>query len=99
MCHIKIQTHSEISRFAIWKTPDPHSRKLPVQKPLEDLTFSDDNSDSEEGHGQQEGHNTDCEPTFAASCSLSELHLLTQADLKDFDGDLNFSKKKNKLNS
>jgi len=28
------------------------------------LTFSDENSDSDEDHGQQEGENIDCDPTF-----------------------------------
>ena len=33
----------------------PHNEELPLLKPLENLTFSDDNSDSDEVHGQQEG--------------------------------------------
>jgi len=35
----------------------------------------------------------DCNPTFDASCSSSELHLLTQGDLNDLVRDLNLFKK------
>jgi hypothetical protein len=66
---------------------------LPVPKPPEKLTFSDGNSDSDEAHGQQEGDNVDCDPTFEASCSSPEPRLLTQGDLNDLVRDLNFSKK------
>jgi hypothetical protein len=78
--------------------PVPHSEELFVPKPPENLTFSDDSSDSNEVHGQQEGDNVDCDPTFEASCSSSESHLLTQGDLNDLVCDFNLSKK-NKLNS
>jgi hypothetical protein len=78
--------------------PVPHSEELPVTKPPENPTFSDDNADSDEDHGQYEGDNVDCDPTFKASCSLSEPHFLTQGDLTDLARDLNFSLK-NKLNS
>jgi len=36
-------------------TPAPHSGELPVPKPLENLTFNDDNSDSDEDRIEQEG--------------------------------------------
>jgi len=55
-------------------TPVPHSEELPVPKPPENLTFSDDNSDSDD-HGQQEGENVECDPTYQASYSLSKPHL------------------------
>jgi hypothetical protein len=54
-----------------------HSEELPVPKPPENRTVRDDNSDSDQNHGQQEGGNADCDPTFAASCSSYEPHLLT----------------------
>jgi hypothetical protein len=40
------------------------------------LTFSDDSSNSDEDHGQQEEDNFDCDPTFEARCSSSEHQLL-----------------------
>ena len=46
------------------------------------LTFSDDSSNSDEDHGQQEEDNVDCDPTFEARCSSSEHHLL-QGDFSD----------------
>jgi hypothetical protein len=67
----------------------PHSEELPVPKPP-NLTFSDDISDSGE---DQEGDNIDCHPTFVASCSSFEPHLLTQEDLNDLVRDLILSKK------
>jgi hypothetical protein len=56
--------------------PVPHSQELPVAEPLEYLTFSDDSSDSDEDHRQQERGNVDCDLIFVASCSSSEPHLL-----------------------
>jgi hypothetical protein len=44
--------------------PSAHSEELSVPQPLENLTFSDDNSDSDEDHGQQEGDNVDCDLTL-----------------------------------
>jgi len=87
---------TSISRHAV-KCPDlpsamrpvPHSRELPVTKPPENPTFSDDNSDSNEDHGQYEGDNVDWDPTFKASCSPFEPHLLTQ-DLNALSHELNF---------
>jgi len=55
--------------------PIPHSDELPLPKPPENLTFSDDNCDSED-HEQQEEDSVDCDPTFEASCSSSQLNLL-----------------------
>jgi hypothetical protein len=68
----------------------PHREELPVPKPP-NITFSDDNSDSGE---DQKGDNVDCHPTFGASSSSFEPHLLTQEDLKDLVRDLILSKKK-----
>jgi hypothetical protein len=66
---------------------------LPVTKLSENLTFSDDNSDSDEDHGQQKGNNVDCDPTFETSWSSSEPSSLIQEDLYLLR-DLNLSKKK-----
>jgi hypothetical protein len=71
--------------------PVPQSEEFIVPKPPKNLTFSDDNSDSDKDHGQEEGDNVDCNPTFEASCSPSETHLLIQGDLKGIVRDLNLS--------
>jgi hypothetical protein len=69
--------------------PVPHRQELPVAEPLEYQTFSDDNSDSDENHIQQEQGNVDCDMIFVARCSSSEPHLLTQGDLKNLVSYLN----------
>jgi hypothetical protein len=51
-------------------------RSLLLPKSPVNLTFSDENYDSYEDHGEQEGDNIDCDPTFEARCSSSEPHLL-----------------------
>jgi hypothetical protein len=58
--------------------PVPHTEQLLVPKPMENLAFSNDNSDSDTDHGQQEGDYADCDLTFEASSFSSEPHLLTQ---------------------
>jgi hypothetical protein len=63
--------------------PVPHSEEYPVPKPPENMTFSDDISDSDEGHWLEEGNNVDCDPTCETSCSSSERHLLTRGDPND----------------
>jgi hypothetical protein len=63
--------------------PVSHSQELPVAEPLEYQTFSDDNSDSDENHRQQEQGNVDCDLTFVPRCSSPEPHLLTQGDLNN----------------
>jgi len=63
-------------------TPVPHSGEFSVPKSPENLTFSEDNSESAEDRVEQEGDNVDCDPAFEASCSSSEPHLLTQGDLQ-----------------
>ena len=72
--------------------PVQKSEDLPVIK-NENLTFSENNSDSGEDHGQQERVYVDCKPTFDASCSSSEPNLLTQGDLNFLARDLNLFKK------
>jgi hypothetical protein len=62
----------------------PHSEELPVSQHLENLTFSDDNSDSDEKHGQQEVENVYCNPKLQTRCSSSQPHFLTPGDLNDF---------------
>jgi hypothetical protein len=62
-------------------------------KPLENgKSFSDDNSGSDEDHGQQEGDNIDRDPTFEASCFSSEPQLPTQGDLNNHVREWNLSK-------
>jgi hypothetical protein len=73
--------------------PVPHSEELPVPKPLEILTFNDDNSDSDKDRRQQERDKTDCNLTFEASCSSSELHLIPQGFLNDLVSHMYLSKK------
>jgi hypothetical protein len=48
--------------FAIM--PVPHREEFPILKPRKNLTLSDNISDSDEDHGEQEGENADCDPTF-----------------------------------
>jgi len=60
------------------------------------LTFNDDNSDSED-HGQQEAENIDCDPSFEASCSSPGANLLTKGDLKNLVRALNLSEKQAEL--
>ena len=57
------------------------------------MMVSDYNSASGEDHGQQERVYADCNPTFDTSCSSSEPHLLTQADLNYLLRDFNLFKK------
>ena len=71
--------------------PVAHNEELPVPNPPDNLTFSSDNSDSDDDHGQQEGDNADCYPTYEASCSSFKLPVLTQGDLNNLVHDLNLS--------
>jgi hypothetical protein len=52
--------------------PVPHNEALPIPKPPANVIV-DDEADLE-----QVGETFDCDPTFEASCSSSEPHLLTQ---------------------
>jgi hypothetical protein len=56
--------------------PISHSEELPVPKHPENMTFCDDNCDSEEDHEQQEEDSVECDPTFEARCSSSQFTLL-----------------------
>jgi hypothetical protein len=52
---------------------------------------------SDEADLEQVGETFDCDPTFEASCSSSEPHLLTQANLNYLVRDLNLSKKEDEI--
>jgi len=60
------------------------SEELPLSQYLENLTFSDDSSDSDEKHGHQEVDNFDCNPILQTRCSSSQPHLLTPGEINDF---------------
>jgi hypothetical protein len=70
---------------------------LPAPKPLQNLAFSDDNSNSDEDHGQQDGDNFDCDWTFEGSFSSFEPHLLTEGNTNDLVCAFNLSKKQAEL--
>jgi hypothetical protein len=74
--------------------PGPHTKGLFAPNTPEYLNFGDENSDSDDDHGQPEGGNVECDPTFEASCTSSEPHLLTQGDLNDLLHITNLSLKK-----
>jgi hypothetical protein len=69
----------------------------PVAKSPVNLTFINENSNSDEDHGQQGGDNIDCDPTFKARFCSSEPHLLSQGDFNDLVRDLNLSEKQVEL--
>jgi hypothetical protein len=77
--------------------PVPYIEELPVPNPPGNLTFSDQNSDSNAYHGQQEKDNIDCDPTLEASCSSSESNLLIEENLNEIGSDLNLSKTQSQL--
>jgi hypothetical protein len=81
------------SDFQFAMRPVQHSEELLVPKPSENPTFSNDNSDSDQNHGQQEGGNVDCDLTFEASCSSNE----PQGGFNDLVRGFYFVKKKAKL--
>jgi hypothetical protein len=91
--HLQIQSHSQISGFVICKALCPTHWRVVCTKHSGISDFSDNNSDSEEDHGEQEGGNVECDPTFEAISSSSDHHLLTQGHLNDLLRDLNLSKK------
>jgi hypothetical protein len=72
--------------------PVPHNEALHIPKPPANVIV-DDEADLE-----QVGETFDCDPTFEASCSSSEPHLLTQ-DLNDLVHKLNLSKKEAEMKS
>jgi len=53
--------------------PFPHSEGLSVPSPLQNLNFSDDNSDSND-HGQQEWDNVECIPTLEVVPHLNPIY-------------------------
>jgi hypothetical protein len=59
---------------------------------LQNRTSRNENPDSDEDHGQQEGENADCDPPLEASRSSSETQVLAQGDLYNIGRDLNLSK-------
>lgn len=63
------------------RRPVPHNAELPVSSPQENLTCSDENSETREDHGQQVRANVDCDPTFEGRFSSLEIHILTQGNL------------------
>ena len=80
--HLHIQAHSEISKLIICNDACPTQWRVLCTKVSGKSDFSDENSDSDEDRVEQEWDNVDCDPTFEASCSSSEPHLLTQGDLE-----------------
>jgi len=73
--------------------PVPHSEQLPAPKLLENLAFSNANSNSDKDHKQQDRENFDCDWTFEGSCSSFEPYLLTENNINDTVSDFNLSKK------
>jgi hypothetical protein len=78
-------TYSDLSSAI---RPVSNIEEFPVSKQQENMTFSDENFDFAEDHGQKEGDNVDCDPTSEACSSLSEPYLLTQGYLTDLFLDL-----------
>jgi hypothetical protein len=66
--------------------PVPH-------KPPANVIVDDEDSATDEADLEWVGETFECYPTFEASCSSSEPHLLTQGDLNDLVCDFNLSKK------
>jgi hypothetical protein len=71
----------------------PHNEALHIPKPPANVIVDDEDSATNEADFEQDGETFDCDPTFEASCSSSEHHLLTQGDLNDLVRDVNLSKK------
>ena len=74
------------------KSSVPHTEEWPAPKSPEYLNFSD-NSEADEDHGEQDGSNVECDPTFEANCSSSNYHLVIQRHLNELLRDLYLSKK------
>jgi hypothetical protein len=71
----------------------PHSDKLPVSKPPNNVTTDKENSDADEFHPDQVREQTDSDPIFEQSGPSSKPHFITQAaDLKDVIQDSNLVK-------
>jgi hypothetical protein len=67
---------------------------LPIPKPASNVIVDGEDSATDEADLEQVGQAFDCDPTFEASCSSSEAHLLTQGDLNDLVRNFNLSKKR-----
>jgi len=92
-CHLKIQTQWNIQICHLqWDLS--HRVKSCLCQASGKQTFSDDSCDSELDHEQLEEDSVDCDPTFEASCSSSQLNLLWKGDFNDLVRDLNFSKER-----
>jgi hypothetical protein len=70
--------------------PVLHNEALPLPKPPANVIVDDEDSATDEADLEQVGESFDCDPTFEASCSSSEPHVLIQ-------GDLNLSKKETEI--
>jgi hypothetical protein len=70
--------------------PVPHSEELLIPKPLANVIVDDEDSAIDDDDLEQVGETSDYDPTFEASSSVSEPHLLTQGDLNDLVRDLIF---------
>lgn len=82
--------------------PVPHSEELPVPKPPEKLTVSEEEEEEPMNVGAVDYGDADADdvmqdPSFEASGSSSEPHLLDQGDLNDLVRDLNLSKRQAEL--
>jgi hypothetical protein len=77
--------------------PVQYSEELSVTKLPENLNFAMMTLILMHIMGREEGGNFDCDPTFEASSSLYEPHLLTQEDLNENVRDLNLSEKQAEL--
>jgi len=74
--------------------PVQNCEDFPAPKDSENLTFSDENSDSVKISDNKKGSMLiDCIPSFDACCSSSEPHLLTHGYLNYLVRDLNVFKK------
>jgi hypothetical protein len=73
--------------------PVPHNEALLIPKQPANMIMDDEDSTTDEDDLEQLGENFDCDPTFEASCSFSEPHLLTQGDRNELVRDLSLSKK------
>jgi len=86
----------------VWREPKDHSSYYySCLKSVRGITYKSihtakypdlSSADSDKNHGQPEGDNFDCVPTFEASSSPSGPRLLTQGNLNDLLRDTNLSK-------
>jgi hypothetical protein len=74
--------------------PIPHNEALSTPKPPANVIVDDEDSATDEADLEQVGETFDCDPTFEASCTSSEPHLLTQGDLNVLVRDSNLCTKR-----